>query len=134
MNIIERAKKLNFPPGKYVIVENGPLEALGIRQASDIDITVLPELYARLRATGEWIEEERYGKIFLKKEKVDIIPQLSWSEYPTSTEEVVAGAMVIDGIYFMNLRELKKFKKALGREKDFSDIALIDEYLEKHNL
>ncbi|MFA6519765.1 MAG: hypothetical protein WCT41_03000 [Candidatus Paceibacterota bacterium] len=132
MNIIEKAKELNFPPGEYVIVGSGPLEALDIRQAGDIDIAVLPELFERLRATGEWEEEERYGKIFLKKEKVDIIPKLSWSEYPTTTEEAIASAMVIDGIYFMNLDELKKFKKALGREKDFADIARIDAYQQKH--
>ncbi|MDO8594779.1 MAG: hypothetical protein Q7R93_04695 [bacterium] len=132
MNIIEKAKELNFPPGEYVIVGSGPLEALGIRQASDIDVAVLPELFERLRVTGEWKEEERYGKTFLKREKVDIIPKLSWSEYPTTTEEAIASAIVIDGIYFMNLDELRKFKTALGREKDFADIALIDAYQQKH--
>ena len=65
---------------------------------------------------------------------MDIIPRLSWSEYSTSSGEAIASAMIIDGIYFMNLKELKKFKKALGREKDFADIKLIDEYLKKHNL
>ena len=110
MNIIEKAKELNFLPGEYVIVGSGPLDALGIRPASDLDIAVVPELLARLRATGEWEEEERYGKTFLMKEGVDIIPQLSWEAYPTSTEEAIASAMVIDGIYFMNLNELKKFK------------------------
>lgn len=33
----------------------------------------------------------------------------------------------------MNLKELRKFKKALGRDKDNVDIALIDEYLKRHN-
>lgn len=132
MTLIEEAKQLNFPPGEYVIVGSGPLEALGIRTASDIDIAVTPALHARLRATGEWEEEERYGKIFLKKGRVDINPHLSWEEYPTTTEEAIASAIVIDGIYFMNLNELKKFKQALGREKDFADIERIDAYLKEH--
>jgi len=134
MNIIEKAKELNFPEGEYIIVGSGPLEALGIRHASDIDIAVTPKLLERLRATGDWEEEVKYGKTFLKKEKIDIIPQLSWDEYPTSTEEAIDSAMIIDGIYFMNLKELRKFKEALGREKDFADIALIDAYLEEHSL
>ena len=46
MNIIEKAKKLNFPAGEYVIVGSGTLDALGIRQANDLDVAVLPELHA----------------------------------------------------------------------------------------
>ena len=37
--------------------------ALGIRQAADIDIAVLPALHTALRATGKWDEDERYGEI-----------------------------------------------------------------------
>ncbi|MFH1657015.1 MAG: hypothetical protein ABH919_00970 [bacterium] len=132
MNIVEKVKKLNFAPGEYVVIGSGLLDVLGIRQANDIDIAVLPELHARLRTTGEWEEEKRYGKIFLKKEKIEIVPQLSWSEYPTSTEEAIASATVIDNVYFMNLQELRRFKEALGREKDFADIALIDAYLKEY--
>ena len=132
MNIIEKIKKLNLTMGEYVIIGSGILDALGIRKANDIDISALPQLYSRLRATGEWNEEERYGKIFLKRNGIEINPQLSWSAYPTSTEEAISSAMIIDGIPFMNLKELRKFKKALGRDKDFADIILIDEYLREH--
>lgn len=128
MGIVERVKELNLPLGKYVVVGSGTLEALGMRSANDIDIAVVPELYRQLRATGEWEEEERYCKIFLKRDGIDIIPQLSWADYPTSTEEAIASAFIIDGIPFMNLDELKRFKKALGREKDKADIALIENY------
>jgi hypothetical protein len=134
MNIIEKAKELNFPAGEYVIVGSGPLGALGIREAGDLDMAVSPKLFAQLQASGEWEEEERYGKLFLMREGIDIIPRLSWDAYPTSTEEAIASAMILDGVYFMNLEELKKFKTALGRDKDFADIALIDAYLNEHNL
>ena len=130
--IIEKVKALNFPSGEYVVVGSGTLEALGIRHASDLDIAVTPKLLMQLRATGEWEEEERYGKVFLKGEGLEIIPELSWSEYSTTTDEAITSALLIDGISFMNLTELKKFKKALGREKDFADIALIDQYLIDH--
>jgi hypothetical protein len=133
MGIIEKVKELNLPLGEYVIIGSGLLEALGIRAANDVDIAVLPDLYTRLRATGEWEEKERYGKIFLKQDGVDITPQLSWSEYPTSTEEAIASAIIIEGIPFMNFHELKRFKQALGREKDHKDITLIDDYLQKQH-
>lgn len=131
MTIFEKVKNLNFPLGQYVVVGSGTLEALGIRPAQDLDIAVTPELYERLRATGEWQEEERYGKIFLKKSGVDIIPQLSWEQYSTTTEEVIASAIIIDGVPFMSPGELIRFKLALGRKKDEEDIALLREYLSK---
>ena len=128
MNIIERIKKIGLPLGHYVIVGSGVLDALGIRPARDIDIAVTPKLFRTIQASGEWEEEKRYGKIFLKQDGIDVIPELSWSEYPTTTEEAISSALIIDGVPFMNLEELKKFKTALGREKDKPDIALIENY------
>lgn len=128
-SIIEKIKDLNLPPDQYVVIGSGTLAALGIRQASDIDMSVLPELHRKLRKSGEWREEERYGKVFLKKDDFEVNPGLSWEGYKTTTEEAIKSALIIDGIPFLNLEELKKFKTALGREKDLKDIKLIDDYL-----
>jgi len=128
MPIIEKVKKLNLPIGQYVVIGSGILDALGIRSANDIDLTVLPELHENLRSTGLWKEENRYGKIFLIQEGIEINPDISWDAYPVSTEEVIKTAHVIDGVPFMNLDELIRFKTALGREKDFEDIERILDY------
>lgn len=134
MNIIERVKKLDLPLGEYVVAGSGILDALHIREARDIDIAVVPALLAKLRAEGGWEEEERYGRVFLKRGDIEIIPQLSWKDYPTTTEEAIASAMIIEGVPFMNLTELCRFKGALGREKDHADIVLINAYKEAHVL
>jgi len=132
MTIIERVKELHLPLGRYVVIGSGTLDALGLRSANDIDIAALPELYQQLRATGEWKEEERYQKIFLIKEGVEINPQLEWEDFPTTTQQAIDSALVIDGVPFLNLEELRKFKLAFGRQKDFDDIALIDRYLDQN--
>lgn len=133
MNIVERVKKFNLPLGEYVIVGSGTLEALKIRSANDVDMAVTPRLFEILLATGEWEKEERYGKIFLTRSGVDVIPSLDWSEYPTTTKEAIESALIIDGVPFMNLEELKKFKLALGRDKDKADIILIENYQRKNH-
>jgi len=130
-DIFSRIKALDLPFGEYVVVSSGTLEALGLRPARDLDIAVTPKLFEKLRADGGWIEEERYGKLFLSKPGVDIIRQLAWDAYPTTNEEAIASALVIDGIPFTNLDELKRFKQALGREKDLKDIELIEAYQHK---
>lgn len=133
MSIIEKVKALNLPLGQYVVVASGVMEAVGIRKAGDADIAVTPVLLSEMRKTGEWEEIVKYGKVFLKKEGFDIIPELNWDKYPTTTEEAISSAMVIDGVAFMNLDELCKFKRALGREKDFADTVLIEEYLKANS-
>jgi hypothetical protein len=128
MNIFEKVKSLNLPLGQYVIVSSGVLDALGIRPARDIDIAVLPELHKRLKESGEWKEDERFGKIFLMKDIFECIPSLEWDKYPTTTEQAIASATIIEGVPFMNIEELIKFKTALGREKDLKDLELIKNY------
>ena len=130
MNLIQKIKELNFPKDQYVVVGSGILDVLGIRTASDIDIAVTKDLHQKLRELGNWEENERHDKIFLKKDVYEIIPQLNWEKYNTNTEEVISSALIIEDIPFMNLFELIKFKTALGREKDFMDIKLINEYLD----
>lgn len=130
MNVIEEIKNLNLPLGQYLVIGSGTLAALGIREAADIDIAVMPALYARIRASGEWEEEERYGKVFLKRGSFEINPELHWEDYPVRTEEAIARALIIDDVAFMNLDELTRFKKALGRPKDLADIELIVRYLQ----
>lgn len=130
-DIFEKVKELNLPFGKYVVVGSGILDALKIRPASDIDITVTKDLHEKLKKDSTWRKEKHYGKIFLQKDIFTIIPQLDWEDYKTTSEEAINSAQIIEGIPFMNLEELLKFKKALNREKDMKDIKLLEEMLNK---
>jgi hypothetical protein len=130
MNIIQKIKELNFPLDQYVVVGSGTMDVLGIRPASDIDIAVTKELHQKLREGGEWKEYEKYNKIFLVDDTFEIIPELFWEGYYTTTKEAISSALVIEGIPFMNLDELIKFKTAMGREKDRIDIEMIKKYQE----
>lgn len=133
MNIIEKIKSLNFKADQYVIIGSGIMDALGIRKAADVDISVTKELFEELRKTGDWEEITKYiDRPFLKRDVFEINQKLDWNDYYTTTEEAIASAQIIEGVPFMNLQELCKFKKTMGREKDFNDIKLIKEYIDKN--
>lgn len=132
MNIIKEVKKLKFPRGEYVVVGSGILSVLNLRKAKDIDIAVTAPLLKKLRASGRWKEVIRYNKVFLERKKVDIITRLNWNKYSTTTAKAIKTAVIIDGVYFLNIRETIKFKTALGRAKDFRDIKLLKKYLLKN--
>src|SRR5256885_1951788 len=131
MNIFERVEKLNLPFGEYVVIGAGILEALGMRETRDVDVIVRPTLFKKLRESKIYKEEIRWGKLFLFADDIDIGTKLDWENYSTTIEEAIKTATIINGVPFLNLQETIKFKKAMGREKDFRDIKLIEQYLEK---
>lgn len=136
MTIFEKVKSLNLPVGSYTVISSGSLEAHGIRPAKDIDLQVTTELYQRLKDQGweEKLVDPSVDFKVLQKDNFEasdemIIfkdPKVTWLPNP---QDVIDNSDIIDGVAFMNLEDLKKFKQAMGREKDFADIKLIDTYL-----
>ena len=133
MNIFERVKKLNFPLGEYVVIGASILEAIGIRNTHDVDIIVAPQLFEKLRESKIYKEEIKWGKIFLIGDEIEIGTKLDWENYSTTIEEAINTAAIINGVPFLNLEETIKFKRAMGRKKDFKDIELIESYLKNYD-
>ena len=129
MDIFKKLTFLDFPQGNYVVIGSGILAALGLREANDLDIAVDSILLSRLKKDKGYKKEFRYNKLFLVKDNVEIITQLDWEDYPTKISEAIKSAELIEGFPFLNIEETVKFKKALGRNKDFEDIKLIENYL-----
>ncbi len=113
-----------------MLVGSGPLAAREIREASDLDIAVTKKLLKQLIDSKKYKRVEKYGKLFLEANNIDIITQLDWDAYPTTVEEAIRTADVINGFPFLNISETIKFKRALGREKDFRDIKMLKDYKE----
>ncbi len=129
MDIFKKLKELNFPSGEYVVVGSGALAARDLREANDLDIVVTRKLFTLLRDSGSYKEVAKHNMMFLQADDVEIIPQLDWDAYQTVVEEAIKTADIINGFPFLNIPETIKFKTALGREKDFQDIKLLQDFL-----
>ncbi len=57
MNLFEEVKRLDLPPGEYVVIGSGILGALGIRDIADVDLLVSPRVFEQLRERG-WVYQE----------------------------------------------------------------------------
>ncbi len=123
--IIKKVQALNLPEDQFVIIGSGTLAVLGIREAEDIDVSVTQELFDILSKQGDW----RVEGDLLKKENIELKSGIWNKEYPVSTDQLIKSSLIIDGVRFINLQELLRFKDAMGREKDMRDITLIHEYL-----
>jgi len=132
ISIFEEVKQLNFPFGSYAVVGGGVMEAHGIRNHGDVDIIVTREFVEKLKNHG-W--ELVHGKNnVIKKGNYEIDVDFKYGDYQPDHEGLIRDAEIIKGVPFMRLEELIKFKKALGRDKDKKDIALVKRYLIKQKI
>ncbi len=131
MDIFKEVRDLNLPLGQYIVVGSGTMEALGIRKSKDIDLVVTEDLYKEFEKKGwekKQVSENRFG---IKQGKYEMFKDFVCGNYRPDAAELINNAQIINGLPFLPLEELLKFKKELGREKDLKDIELIEEYLKQ---
>lgn len=129
--IIAKVKTLNLPKDSYVVFGSCPLSAVGIREANDIDLLVSKEVFTKLKRVG-WQELHKSSNdIPLTHNVFEAHDNWDFGSYSPTLDQLLVNAMVIDGVTFASLEEVRKWKIASGRPKDIADIKLIDEYLLK---
>lgn len=122
---MEELKQLNLPEDKFAVFGSGPMAIRGIREADDIDIIVLSELFEGL--------VEKYGE---EKIKMGLYNQRSiqlgdievwegWAPGEWNIEKLIKEADVFYGARFVKLEEVLKWKKLMGRDKDLKDIMML---------
>jgi hypothetical protein len=125
MKFIEELKKLNLPTDQFAIFGSGPLAIRKLRESYDLDIVVKSELW-----------EELIKKYKPKKDNLIKIGSIEiykdWLPWFSNVNKLIDDADVIDGLRFVKLKYVLKWKKVMNREKDRKDIKLIEEYLGKH--
>lgn len=134
-SIFERIKELGFPEGQYVVVGSAIMEVKGIREAGDLDIVVTPELFEVCKQNGwqlmPWTKKEVPGKPWLKKEGSDLAIDMAYRGIVLTAEDLIRESEIIQGIAFITLERLVKFKREWARPRDFQDIERIEQYLAK---
>ncbi|MEI6553674.1 MAG: hypothetical protein WCO09_03835 [bacterium] len=126
---IQRVKALNLPTGEFYVCGSAIMDVLGIRKAEDIDILVSPRLYEKLEKEDGWKKHPKYNILQDKDKICGAKVTLDFMKENYSLDEVLPLATIVEGIPFMGLEMLINAKRQMGREKDFADIKLIEEYL-----
>jgi hypothetical protein len=123
MNISERLKELNLAENSFIVVGSGILNALSIRESSDIDLIVTEDVYARVEAEG-WDHDTWTDQTVLNRDVFDL--GRFW--YGKYTKELLKDAQYVDGVPYLSLDDVYEWKKDMGREKDLGDLKLIESY------
>ena len=131
----ERVKELGLPLDQMIIIGSGILDQLGIRQSADIDVATNREALEEIARSDGWVRKlAKNQRQYLVKHDGSVEIWDGWEidgrivEY----DELLGYAVEYDGVKFVNLDFLRRWKNWRGREKDIQDVRLIDEWRAKH--
>lgn len=123
-DIINRLKEFPYSKDEYWVITGSAMVLYGIRELThDIDMGCSSKMADQLEKDGyiPTITESGNRK-FVVGDDIEIFENWKYG----SVER-------IDGVPVLSLDGLIEMKKSLGREKDYRDIALIEEFKKKAN-
>lgn len=131
----ERVKELGLPLDQMIIIGSGILDQLGIRQSTDIDVAVDRAVLEKIARSSNWAKKlDKNQRRYLVKcdGSAEIWDGWEIDGRIVEYDELLDHAVEYDGVKFVNLDFLRRWKNWRGREKDIQDVRLIDEWREKH--
>ena len=136
MDIIAKVKALDFPEDEYIVVGSGIMDMYKLKQAHDIDIVVSKNLFQKCKKKGwdsvSYTYQEKLGQDYLQKGDIELYLDVNCGEkFRPTLEELLNRKKVFEGIPFIGIRDLLKFKKSYNRPKDKDDIKIIEAFLKK---
>ena len=128
----DKVKALNLPLDQIIVIGSGILDQLGIRPASDIDLAASSDLMKKLsEESGDWLKKfDDNQRFYFVKDDGSAEVWDGWDFYgqAVSYDDLLDYAVKYDGVRFVDLEFLRKWKSWRGREKDVRDVELIDEW------
>ena len=128
----DKVKALNLPLDQIIVIGSGILDQLEIRPASDIDLAASSDLMKKLsEESGDWIKKFGYNQrfYFVKDDgSAEVWDGWEFDGQVVSYDDLLDYVVEYDGVRFVNLEFLSRWKKWRSLEKDTQDVKLIDEW------
>lgn len=119
-------KSKKWPISDYAIFGSGPMCVRNLRECGDLDVVVSKEFFDVYK--NEWeLKTNEYGDEYLKDGNIELWK--TWRPGNWDIHELIKNAEIIDGIPFVRLSDVMKWKEEFNREKDKKDVEMIKKYL-----
>lgn len=129
---VDKVKALNLPLDQIIVIGSGILDQLGIRPASDIDLAASSDLMKKLsEESSDWIKkfDDNQRFYFVKDDgSAEVWDGWKFDGQVVSYDDLLDYVVEYDGVRFVNLEFLSRWKKWRSLEKDTQDVKLIDEW------
>ncbi|MFZ3054537.1 MAG: hypothetical protein WA091_00945 [Minisyncoccales bacterium] len=127
--LFQSLKELKLPLGEYAVFGSGPMGIRDLREMHDIDLIVSDKIFNEYLNKQGWKIKEIYGyRDWLKNDNLEIEMGRDWHE-GWDVDGMIKEADIIDGLPFVKLDYLIKWKKFFGRGKDLKDVEIIEIFL-----
>jgi hypothetical protein len=127
-DFFQEVRELGLPPGSYALFGSAQLCVRDLRQCHDMDVIVTEAVWqACLREPGWTASVAPSGSPSLKKNDIELVN--SWRPGTWDIEKLIADAEMIEGLPFVKMEDVLRWKKMNGREKDAQDVEMIERYL-----
>jgi hypothetical protein len=127
-DVIGIIKTLDLPAEDFVVVGGAALTIRGIRSTDDIDLVVGVGLFEQLRRSGWTFKTRPNGQPGLRNGCVEAYLDVNTPEFGKSTEWLIEHSEIVEGIRFVDLDTLIRWKRGYGRDKDIRDVSLLERY------
>ena len=128
----DKVKVLNLPLDQIIVIGSGILDQLEIRPAVDIDLAVSSDLMKKLsEESSDWIKkfDDNQRFYFIKDDgSAEVWDGWEFDGQVVSYDGLLDYVVEYDGVRFVNLEFLSRWKKWRSLEKDTQDVKLIDEW------
>ena len=119
-------RSLDLPIGDYAVFGSGPLIVRGIIQATnDLDVISRGDAWERALGLGELVSLPDGNRIVSCFDGAVTVGR-SWAYGDFDIGELIDTAEVIDGIPFVRLEHVVRYKEIAGRRKDVAHLALLE--------
>lgn len=127
--LIQKVRKLHIPTGTFAIFGSGPMAIRGLKEPNDIDIIVTKETYQLFKNNSGWVENTFHDgkKHYLEKGGIELWDD--WGPGDWDILQLIKTAEMINGLPYVTMDNVLKWKEKNNRPKDVADIVIIKKYL-----
>jgi hypothetical protein len=133
LELLNKLKSLNLPTNDYAVFGSGPMYPRGIKELShDIDIVARGVAWESAAKLAQPVKTSTGLNLVVELFNGEIEIFNGWMPGEWDIDELIDTAEMFDGIPYVTIDNVVKWKKIKNREKDIEHIRLIEEYLKNN--
>ena len=128
-SLFDRLAELTLPAGSYALFGSAPLAVRGIVPlTNDLDVLCLPEAWERVLELGETEYLPEYDVTIVSMFNGAITFGTRWGIGDVDVAELIRTADIIDGLPFVRLEHVVRYKQIRASEKDLAHLERLAKY------
>ena len=128
VNHINKMRRLGLPLNKMLIVGSGTMALLGIKENSDLDLWVTPDVFKKMKTNTKLKPVMKHGRLFYETPDGDIEASNIMPCTNGRITDYLKRAIIVYGFHFKSLNDVIAWKKCMGRSKDKRHIKMLEKY------